>query len=300
MVYADKLIQEMKLKPEINRVLAQKANWVRRTVLEMAVKARSGHISTAFSQTELLVALYHGGILNFDSQNPDWEDRDRFIVSKGQGGIGLFPVLADIGFFPLSELDNFAGKGSNLGVHLEWSVPGIEVTTGSLGHGLPISTGIAQVAFMDKKDWLVFCLLGDAELLEGSNWEAAAFAAHKGYHNLICIVDRNQQGVLGFTDEIDSQRDGPGINPLDEKFEAFGFETRVIDGHNFDQIFAALKDIRHRDSDKPLVIIANTRKGKDASIMENKRLWHYRVPTGKDLERTRADLLKKCEELSTV
>ncbi|MFQ5751633.1 MAG: transketolase [bacterium] len=288
------------MKPEFNKVLAQKANWIRRKVLEMAVSAKSGHISTAFSQTELLVALYHGGILNYDPQNPNWKERDRFIVSKGQGGIGLFPVLADVGFFPISELDNFAGKGSRLGVHLEWSVPGVEVTTGSLGHGLPIATGIAQAAINDKKDWLVFCLLGDAELFEGSNWEAAIFAAHKGYQNLICIVDRNQQGVLGFTDKIAGQRDGPGLNPLPAKFEAFGFETRIIDGHNFDQIFHAFRDVRNRDSNKPLVVIANTKKGKDASIMENKRLWHYRVPSGNDLAVTRSDLLKKCEELSYV
>lgn len=285
------------MKPESYRELAKSANWVRRKVLDMAVSAKSGHISTAFSQTELLVALYHGGILNYDPKNPDWEERDRFIVSKGQGGIGLYPVLADVGFFPTSDLDNFVGKGSRLGVHLEWSVPGVEVITGSLGHGFPIATGIAQAAISDKKDWLVFCLLGDAELFEGSNWEAAIFAASRGYRNLICIVDRNQQGVLGFTDEITGQRDGPHLNPLDKKFEALGFETRVIDGHNYDQIFAAFKDIRNRDSNKPLAIIANTTKGKDASIMENKRLWHYRVPTGNDLEITRSDLLKKSEEI---
>ncbi len=272
--------------------LTIKANWVRRKVLEMAVYANSGHISSAYSQTELLVALYYGKILNYDAKNPKWEERDRFIISKGQGGIGLFPVLADVGFFPIYELENFCGRGSQLGVHLEWSVPGIEVTTGSLGHGLSIATGIAQAAINDNKKWLVFCLLGDAELLEGSNWEAAIFAAHKEYNNLICIVDRNKQGVTGFTDDIKCQRDGPRLNPLDKKFEAFGFETKIINGHSFNQIFAAFSDIRERKSKKPLMIIANTIKGKNASIMENKRLWHYRIPMGKDLEITRNDLMK--------
>jgi transketolase len=256
----------------------------------MAVRSKSGHLTTAYSQTELLVALYYGGILRFDSRNPRWAGRDRFILSKGQGGIGLYPILADVGYFPKGELDNFAGRDGILGVHAEWNIPGIEVITGSLGHGLPIATGIAQVGKNENKDWRVVCLLGDAELYEGSNWEAAFYAGSKELHNLICIVDRNGQGVLGYTDRLERANDGPRLNPLDDKFTAFGFETRVIDGHSFEQIFDALKDIRDRRSGKPLCIIANTKKGKGVSIMEDQRLWHYRVPTGKDLETTRADL----------
>jgi transketolase len=280
------------MQEELYRHLEAKARWVRMKVLDMAVHAKSGHISSAFSQTELLVALYHGGILRHDPQNPRWEERDRFILSKGQGGIGLYPILADVGYFPLSELDNFAGRGNMLGVHAEWHTPGVEILSGSLGHGLPIATGIAQVGLERKKDWLVFCLLGDAELYEGSNWEAALFAAHKGLSNLVCIVDRNGQGVMGFTDDVEAPNDGPRLNPLDEKFAAFGFEVRVIDGHSYSQIFETFKDVRHRQGWQPLVVIANTRKGKGASIMENKRLWHYRVPTGQDLEITRGDLLR--------
>lgn len=271
--------------------LKRKAQWVRKKVLEMAVGANSGHISTAFSQTELLVALYYGKILRYDPKTPRWEGRDRFILSKGQGGIGLYPILADLGFFPLEELDRFAQRGSILGVHAEWNIPGIEVLTGSLGHGLPIATGMAQAAVNDRKDFLVFCLLGDAELYEGSNWEAAIFAGHKGYNHLVCIVDRNGQGTLGKTDEICSQNDGPKLNPLAAKFESFGFEVRTIDGHSYDQIFAALKDVRERKICQPLVIIANTKKGKGISLMEDKRLWHYRVPTGDDLEMARKELL---------
>lgn len=289
---------QVQLNKELHRKLEARVKWVRLKVLEMAAKANSGHITTAFSQTELLVALYYGGILRYDPKNPKWEDRDRFILSKGQGGIGLYPILADVGYFPLSELDNFAGRGSILGVHAEWGIPGIEVITGSLGHGLPIATGIAQVGINDKKGWLVFCFLGDAELYEGSNWEAAFFAGHKSYNNLICIVDRNGQGTIGFTDDVVGPNDGPCLNPLDKKFEAFGFETRLIDGHSFEQIFDAFKDIRDRRSGKPLVIIANTKKGKGISFMEGKRLWHYRVPTGRDLEIARAELMKQGTELN--
>lgn len=298
LTYPEIRFHEDTCRVDLHRRLAEKANWVRSTVLEMGVRAKSGHVSTAFSQAELLVAMYYGDILRVDPGNPRWEGRDRFILSKGQGGIGLYPILADLGFFPLSELDNFAGRDNILGVHAEWNVPGIEVITGSLGHGLPIATGIAQVGIKDHKDWLVFCLLGDSELYEGSNWEAAFFAGQKGLSNLICIVDRNGQGVLGFTDTIDGPKDGPGLHPLDKKFEAFGFETRVVDGHDYDQIFDALQDVRYRRvTNKPLVIIANTKKGKGVSVMEDKRLWHYRVPTGQDLESARADLLKQRIEL---
>ena len=273
--------------------LEQKALWVRNKVVEMAVRANSGHISTAFSQTELLVALYYGGILRYDPKNIRWEERDRFILSKGQGGIGLYPILADVGFFPTEELNNFAKEGSILGVHTEWNIPGIEVVTGSLGHGLPVATGMCQAARQDGRSHLVFCLLGDAELYEGSNWEAAIFAGHKGYDNLVCIVDRNGQGVLGFTDDIRKPSDGPRLNPLDRKFEAFGFETRVIDGHSFEQIFEAFSDVRQRQGrNKPLMVIANTKKGKGAGLMEDQRLWHYRVPAGKDLERVLSDIRK--------
>ena len=277
---------------EMEERLRRKAQWVRSTVLEMAVKAHSGHISTAYSQTELLVALYYGGLLRFDARNPKWNGRDRFILSKGQGGIGLYPILADLGYFPLSEVENFAGVGNLLGVHAEWNIPGIEVITGSLGHGLPIATGMAEAALMNRDEHLIVCFLGDAELFEGSNWEAAIYAGHRGYRNLVCIVDRNGQGVLGPTDPTDRRlaADNPRLNPLDKKFKAFGFETREIDGHSFSEIFEALRDMRSSKRKKPLMIIANTRKGHGASLMEGKRLWHYRVPEGADLELTRRDI----------
>jgi len=270
--------------------LEQKATWLRNKVLDMATRVSSGHVTTAFSQTELLLALYNGKIMNYDSKNPKWDQRDRFILSKGQGGIGLYPVLADNGFFSMEKLDNFTGPGSVLGVHAEWHIPGLEVLTGSLGHGLPMATGMAQAAKNDKKDHLIFCLLGDAELYEGSNWEAATFAGHMKYDNLVCIVDRNGQGVLGHTDNIESPSDGPRLNPLDDKFRAFGFEVRVIDGHSFKEIFESLSDVRKRKGKKPLMIIANTIKGKGSQVIEDQRLWHYRVPKGEELEQVKRDV----------
>ena len=278
------------LQEKTYETLERKALWVRNKVLEMAVSVKSGHVTTAFSQAELLVALYNGKILNYDPKNPQWDQRDRFILSKGQGGIGIYPVLADNGYFPMENLENFTGSGSVLGVHAEWQIPGIEVLTGSLGHGLPIATGMAQAAVNDKKNHLIFCLLGDAELYEGSNWEAATFAGHMEYANLICIVDRNGQGVLGHTDKIESPSDGPRLNPLDEKFRAFGFEVRVINGNCFEEIFDALSDVRNRKSKKPLMIIANTKKGQGSKLIEDQRLWHYRVPKGEELEQVKKDI----------
>jgi transketolase len=183
-------------------------------------------------------------------------------------------------------------------VHAEWGIPGIEVLTGSLGHGLPIATGIAHAARLDGANWLVFCMLGDAELHEGSNWEAAFTAGHQGYTNLICIVDRNGQGTIGCTDRVEGPNDGPRIDPLDKKFEAFGFEVRSIDGHSFPEIFEAFADVRTRKERKPLCIISNTSKGKGASLMEDRRLWHYRVPTGDDLQHVRSELDARIEELA--
>jgi transketolase len=256
----------------------------------MSVYAQSGHISSAMSQTDLLVALYYGGILRYDPRDPKWSDRDRFILSKGQGGIGTYPILADCGFFPMSELENFAGRDNMLGVHAEWRIPGTEILSGSLGHGLPIATGMAEACRQDGRDSLIICFLGDGELYEGSNWEAAIFAGQQGLGNLVCIVDRNQQSCLGFTDERLNRRDGPGLNPIEDKFAAFNFETRTIDGHDYDQIFESMSDLRTRSWSRPLAIVANTVKGKGISIMENKRLWHYRVPQGADLEQARRDL----------
>lgn len=265
--------------------LKKKANWVRNQILEMGVRAGSGHVTSSFSCAELLVALYHGGILRFDAKRPEWQGRDRFILSKGQSGIALYPILADLGFFPMPELNKFAQVDSFLGVHAESNVPGIEAVTGSLGHGLGLAAGIALSARIDKKDFLTVTLLGDAECYEGSNWEAAMFASHNGLNNMIGIVDRNWMGVTDYTEA--SLR----FDPFEEKWRSFGWDTVTIDGHSFKEIFSAMNDIRNRKSNKPYMIIANTVKGKGVSFMENKKLWHYRVPAGEEIDLARKELV---------
>ena len=281
------------------KFLQKKAQWVRETVVDMSVKAKSGHVTTAFSQTEMLVALYHGKLLRIRPQEPKWPDRDRFILSKGQGGIGTYPILADMGFFPAADLDRFTLEGSHLGVHAEWNIPGVELLTGSLGHGLPMGTGMALDAQVKRRKHLVVIMLGDGELHEGSNWQAMLFASHYKMDNLVCIVDRNKQSTLGFHDS-DSEfcdpayhKDGPCLNPLEDKWRAFGFEVRVIqNGHDFDQIFAAFEGVHDRPgkADKPLVIISKTSKGRGSRVTQNQRLWHYRVPMNEDLAQIRKDL----------
>ena len=286
--------------------LEDKALWVRRKVLEMAVAADSGHVSTAMSQTEILVALYYGGILRHDPKNPKWEDRDIFILSKGQGGIGLYPILADRGYFPLSDLDNFCGKGSKIGVHAESHCPGVEILSGSLGHGLPIATGIAQAFKADGKDNLVFCLVGDGELHEGSNWEALMSASQLKLGNLILIVDRNGQNTIGRTRgtkdvPMNSPKDGPALGPLGAKLEAFGFPTWEVDGHSSQLIVRTLDFARkYHEEDVPKALICNTVKGKGLSVMEDKRDWHYRAPRGVEIQQCQNDLGLGCDLLEDL
>ena len=276
--------------------LRRKANWVRRKVLDMTVNGKSGHVTTAFSFTELFLSLYHG-ILRFDAENLQWKDRDRFILSEGQAGIGLYPVLADAGFFPISRLDTFLQEESTLGVHSEPGTPGIQVLTGSLGHGLPIATGMAYAGKTDNTPWLVFCLTGDGELSEGSNWEAMITAATIPLNNLVIIVNRNHQFTIGFSDRRETQRDIV-LDPVGEKFQAFGFEVRNVNGHSFKDIFEVFKDVRERAKtvDRPLAIIADTVKG-HGGFFANQRQWHYRVPEGEDLETLRSQLAEEAKNL---
>ena len=265
--------------------LKQKAKWVRQQVLEMCLVAGAGHIAPAYSATEIFVALYHGGFLRIDPKNPAWEDRDRFILSKGQACAALYAVLADLGFFPVSELQTYTSVGSRLGGHSESNIPGVEAFTGSLGHGLPMSVGIALAAKMDGKDYLSVALLGDGECQEGSVWEAAMLAAHHELDNLIILVDRNSLQATNLTE------DAVSLEPFDRKWEAFGWDVAQIDGHSFSQILTTLNSLKSQRSGRPKVVIARTTKGKGISYMENKPIWHYRVPGSKEeIEQARKEL----------
>ena len=264
--------------------LKGKANWVRRQVLETIVSANKGHIGGALSCTDVLVALYYGGILRFESSDPDWSDRDRFILSKGHSCVALYAILADLQFFSVSELDSFCQKGSMLGGHPDRSIPGVEADTGSLGHGFGIAAGLALSGKMDKKDYMTVVLLGDGECHEGSVWEAAMFAGHHELNNLVAIVDRNRQCVIDFTEDCNR------LEPFADKWRAFGWDVRDINGHSFHELLAAFKDFRIRKSPRPLVIIANTIKGKGVSFMEGNIVWHHGVPRGENLEIARRQL----------
>lgn len=267
-----------------NAKFEQKARWLRRQTLEMIVAAGKGHIGGSFSCMDILVALYYGGLFAFDAQQPHWEGRDRLIVSKGHSALGLYPLLADLGFFALSELSNFTGNGSRLGGHPDHHVPGIETVTGSLGHGLSVGAGIALASKLDADHQLTLVLLGDGECQEGSVWEAALFASHHQLNNLVAIVDRNRLAATDFVDNTIR------LDPFEEKWRAFGWEAVTIDGHSFDAIFGALRTVRTRTSPQPLVVIANTVKGRGVSFMEDVPKWHHGVPKGELLERARQEL----------
>jgi transketolase len=264
--------------------LERKANWVRNQVLEMIVSANKGHIGGAFSSTDILVTLYYGGVLRFDPNNPNWGERDRFILSKGHSCVTVFAILANLGFFSISELNSFCQKGSMLGGHPDRNVPGIEADTGSLGHGLGIAAGLALTAKIDKNDYMTVALLGDGECHEGPVWETAMFAAHHQLNNLVAIVDRNWQCVTDFTEDCTR------LEPFADKWKAFGWDVIDIKGHSFDELLSAFKDFRFRKSSRPLVIIANTIKGKGVSFMERNIDWHHSVPAGEKLKIARQEL----------
>ena len=258
--------------------LKNKALWVRQQTLKMACGAGEGHIASSFSCTEIMVCLYQGGVLNVDPKHPKWSERDRFILSKGQAALALYPILADMGFFSVNKLCTFAKNGSILGAHADDAVPGVDIHTGSLGHGLSIGCGLAFAARMDRKRYLTFVLLGDGECQEGSIWESAMFAGHHKLTNLIAIVDNNR---LSASDHLDKYL---SLKSLSKKFGSFGWKAVQVDGHSIPQILNVLKGVHNRKARKPLAIIANTVKGKGIRMIENRADWHYRVPVGKELE----------------
>ncbi len=259
------------------------ARRIRRHALQMTHRAKSAHVGTSLSMADLLAVLY-GAALRVRPHEPAWPDRDRFILSKGHGCAGLYAVLAEIGFFPLEWLDDFYQNGSRLAGHITHTgVPGVEASTGSLGHGLSIACGMALVGKHDGRPYRVFALLSDGECDEGSTWEAALFAPNHGLDNLVAIVDYNKIQSLGSVKEV------LDLDPLASKWEAFGWATRELDGHNVEEIASALGDIPFNPG-RPSCIIAHTVKGKGVSFMENKLLWHYRSPDDEELRRALEEL----------
>jgi len=268
------------------KYLKRKAIWVRKTILKAVLKAGAGHIAPSFSSVEILISLYYGGGIRVNPKKTKWKNRDRFILSKGQAAIALYVILADLGFFPKKELNLFTQPGSFLGGHTEDRIPGVEAFTGSLGHGLAIGAGIAYGAKMDKKKFKTIVLLGDGECHEGTVWESAMFVGYHRLDNILAIVDHNN---LSATDFLPNYLD---VEPLKEKWEAFGWYVVEVDGHDFDGLMEEINAFRRNNQNKPFLIIAKTIKGKGVSFMENNPIWHYRVPVGREIYKAERDLKK--------
>ncbi len=259
------------------------AREIRLRSARMIHRAKSSHIGSAFSMADLLAVLYTK-TLRIDPSRPDWPERDRFVLSKGHACVPLYAVLAMRGFFPEHWLDDFYQDGAHLPGHATHvGVPGVEVSTGSLGHGLPIACGMALVGKRDGCDYRVFTLLSDGECDEGSVWEAALFAPHHRLDNLIVIVDYNKIQSLGTVKEV------LDLEPLAAKWRAFGWAVREIDGHDVKEIEQVLTVVPI-ETGRPTCIISHTIKGKGVSFMENKLLWHYRSPDRDEMARTLAEL----------
>lgn len=244
---------------------------IRRHAIEMTHLSGGSHIGAVLSEADAIAVLY-GEVLNIDPKNPDWEERDRFILSKGHAGAGVYAALAECGFFDIEELKTHYQNGSRLSGHVSHKgVPGIELSTGALGHGLSVGIGRALAAKKNNKAYRTYVMLGDGECDEGSVWEAAMFANHFKLDNLVAIIDHNKMQSLDFCENTIS------LAPFDEKWKAFGWNVISVDGHNHDEIKKAFADAK-AFCGKPTVIISNTIKGKGISFMENDILWHYRFP----------------------
>lgn len=252
------------------------ATQIRAHVLRMTHRANASHVGTSLSTADLLAVLY-GAVLRVDPARPDWAERDRFILSKGHGCAALYAVLAEQGFFPKGWLETYCQDGLHLAGHItHHGVPGVEVSTGSLGHGLPIGCGMALASKRDGRSYRVLVLLSDGDCDEGSTWEAALFAPHHRLDNLVAIVDYNKIQSLGMVKDI------LDLEPLAAKWQAFGWAVREIDGHNLKQIQDTLQRVPF-ESERPSCIIAHTVKGKGVSFMENQVAWHYKSPNAEQL-----------------
>ncbi len=258
------------------------ARRIRADALRMVSKANASHIGTCLSMADLLAVLYTE-VLHFDPANPQMPSRDRFILSKGHGAAILYAALAERGFFPKEWLDHYCMDGSPLTGHISHKVPGVEVSTGSLGHGLPIGCGMALAAKRDKSPWRTFVMLSDGELDEGSNWEAILFAGHHRLDNLVAIVDYNKIQSFGSVKEV------LDLEPMVAKWTAFNWAVREIDGHDYSAIEKTFAEIPYQ-SGLPNVIIAHTTKGKGVDYMENQLAWHYRAPNAELLSRALAQV----------
>lgn len=263
--------------------LKEKAKEIRKSIVSMITEAKSGHPGGSLSATDILTALYFSE-MNIDPANPKMEGRDRFVLSKGHAAPAIYATLAEKGYFSKDELMTLRKFGSKLQGHPDMKkLPGIEISTGSLGQGLSVANGMALNAKMFNENYRTYVILGDGEIQEGQIWEAAMTAAHYKLNNLCAFLDNNNLQIDGNVSEI------MGVEPLDKKWEAFGWNVIKIDGHDFEQILSALDKAREC-KDKPTMVIAKTIKGKGVSFMENVCGFHGVAPTLEELERALAEL----------
>ena len=273
-----------------NLELEKMANEIRKDIVTAVHSAKSGHPGGSLSSADIFTYLYFEE-MNVDPANPKWEDRDRFVLSKGHVAPGLYSTLAEKGYFPKEDLKTLRHTGSYLQGHPDMKhIPGVDMSSGSLGQGVSVAVGMAAAGKYDKKDYRVYTLTGDGEIQEGQIWEAAMWAGHRKLDNLVVIVDNNNLQIDGSVEDVCSPY------PIDKKFEAFNFHVINIDGNDFDQIRAAFKEARETKG-MPTAIIAKTVKGKGVSFMENAAGWHGKAPNDGEYEIAMADLEKAGEAL---
>ena len=276
--------QAQTLRNDLVPLIASRALWIRRRSFQMVYEAQLGHPGGDFSATDVLATLYFG-VMRYDPKTPRDPGRDRFVMSKGHCTGAFYSVLAAAGYFSEDMLDTYMQPMSKLNGHPNRNyLPGVETNTGPLGHGLPVALGIAIAGQIDQADFRTFVLTGDGELQEGSNWEAALSAGHRKLENLTLIIDRNrlQQGAR--TEETAS------LDPLDNKWRAFGWHVEMVDGHDHAALLEVLS-ASPKGRGKPLCVIANTIKGKGVSFMHDNVAWHHGVPTKEQFEIAMAELV---------
>ena len=262
---------------DVQTVVKEKAQAMRRDIIEMIHEAGSGHPGGSLSCTDILATLYFGGVMNHNPENPKDANRDRFILAKGHAAPALYAVLAEAGYFPREELMTLRKLGTRLQGHPDCNLlEGVEVSTGSLGQGLSISAGLAAGLRLEGIDACVFTVMGDGECQEGQVWEAAQFAAHQSLGKLIAIVDANGLQIDGKVEDVCSS------GTLAEKFSAFGWEVYEADGHNVTELIELFSKLKESSSDKPKAVIAHTIKGKGVSFMENQAGWHGKAPNDEE------------------
>lgn len=265
-------------------LLREKAHLCRAETIRLVAIAKSGHYGSVFSAAEILAVLYYH-LLRYDPSDPAWPDRDRFILSKGHAAVGLYPILADVGFFDPVLLDSYTRLGSPFGDHPDMrKIPGIDFSSGSLGHGLSVAVGMALAARVTERTYRVYALLGDGEMDEGQVWEAAMSAAHFRLGNLVAIVDRNRVSVDGETAEVME------IEPLADKWAAFRWHVDQVDGHDLEALLDCFDRLPPPSAGQPTVIIAHTVAGKGVSFMEHKFEWHLGYLSPEDQDRALAEL----------